>query len=143
MLKQVWVKFLPKICQFCLIYQWLIGEGAPRTRPFGGPNSFIFMQFAAKNLQNNSIVQKWKQWTTKNSEETFKLKTIYMFNSMLRWVLWKLSKYFEDFEPWSIAAVLLRPTNAHPDCLCRKELQTILLSHARITSSSTSQTCWQ
>ena len=32
-------------------------RGTPRTRPPCGPNSFIFMQFSAKNLQNNTLAR--------------------------------------------------------------------------------------
>ena len=36
-------------------------RGAPGTRaPPGGPNSFIFMQFLAKKLQNNSSFGSWR-----------------------------------------------------------------------------------
>ena len=40
-----------------------IGEskgGARDARPAGGPNSFIFMQFSAKNLKNNSTFGSWR-----------------------------------------------------------------------------------
>ena len=34
--------------------------GARDARPPGGPNSFIFMQFLAKKLQNNSTFGSWR-----------------------------------------------------------------------------------
>ena len=34
--------------------------GARDASPPGGPNSFIFMQFAAKNMQNNSTFGSWR-----------------------------------------------------------------------------------
>ena len=38
---------------------WQI-QGGARDAPPGGPNSFIFMQFSTKKLQNNSTVRSWR-----------------------------------------------------------------------------------
>ena len=37
-----------------LRHWWIGGGGA------GGPNSFIFMQFSAKNLKNNNTLESWR-----------------------------------------------------------------------------------
>ena len=35
-------------------------NGGQGRAPPGGPNSFIFMQFSAKNMQNNSTFGSWR-----------------------------------------------------------------------------------
>ena len=64
---QVWrlVAYRESWIQPCVTFHFfgansLADPRGARNAPLGGPNSFIFMQFSAKNLKNNSTYGSWR-----------------------------------------------------------------------------------
>ena len=56
-----WQFFLPLVPLICGYQHWRIQGGQGHAPPTpGSPNSFIFVQFSAKNVQNNRLAPTWR-----------------------------------------------------------------------------------